>query len=143
MDRASAREHSIRLGHRFYLATNSPSGFPNVTPIDIAWPDPTGPIYIATTNSSWKVKDIASSPKVTLHSNVGADYDQLRVRGTATVRDDAETRARLWKGVFGYDLAMFFGSADNPQLCYLAIEPSRIVLDKMMGQNGRETWPEA
>ena len=55
--------------------------------------------------------------------------------------DDAATNVRLWSGTFPYDLAMFFGSADNPDLVMLRMTPRSAVVQRF-GDSGpiRERW---
>lgn len=142
MDLDTARGHVQRLGQTMYIGTIAASGYPNITPIAVAWPDGDGRLYAATMASSWKVKDIRRDPKVTLHNLVSeaTAYDQVRVRGTAEVLHGRDYAERFWDGTFGYSLADFFGSPDNPELCFIAVTPRQVVLERAMGAGGRDEW---
>ena len=134
-----ARTHAQRLGSTVYIGTVTASAFANITPIVMAWPDER--IYMATGAKSFKVRDLAKNPNVTLHWPVSqaTNFDQLKIRGKAEVLTDPASRARLWKA-FDYDLAAFFGTPDSAELCYIALTPERIVMELAMGAGGRETW---
>ena len=68
--------------------------------------------------------------------------DSLMLWGTGRVVSDVETKRRLWEGVFDYDLAMWApGGADEcPDKGFLAIEPTKAVLLRFYGANGRAEW---
>jgi general stress protein 26 len=142
MDLETARGHVRRLGQTMYIGTVAPSGYANVTPIAVAWPEGSDYLYAATMASSAKVRDLRRNPKVTLHNLVSeaTAYDQVRVRGTAEILQGREHAERFWEGTFDYSLADFFGSPENPDLCFIAITPRRVVLERAMGAGGREEW---
>ncbi len=142
MELDELQEIAARLGSTVYLATLSDGGYPNIAPIAVTWRD--GIAYMATNASSHKVRHIQRDPRVSLHTAVGeaTSFDQLAVRGTAAVLQDAASRERLWDA-FDYDLATFFGTKDNPDLCFLAVEPERAVFLAQMGQGGRKSWRRA
>ena len=62
--------------------------------------------------------------------------------GTAQNFDDVETKRSMWEGVFDYDLTAMNGGGpdDTPQSCMLAITPTRALLLRNFGFEGREAW---
>ena len=89
-----------------------------------------------------KARNIAACPDVALHWQVDDSGDGVEVWGTAAVHTDAETKHRLWNGVFDYDLGAFApGGPDSPEVCFIAVTPERALALKAFGMGGRETWP--
>ncbi len=142
MDLDEVQEIAARLGSTVYLATLSDGGYPNIAPIAVSWRD--GVAYMATNASSHKVRHIRRDPRVSFHTAVGqaTGFDQLSVRGTAAILQDTASRERLW-GAFDYDLAAFFGTKENPDLCFIAVQPERVLFLLQMGQGGRKSWRSA
>ena len=91
---------------------------------------------------SVKVRNIAHHPNVALHWRVTEAGDGLEVWGRATVHADLDTKRRLWKGVFDYDLDHFApgGPDGSPDVVFVAIRPVRAVYIKAFGTKGREHW---
>jgi hypothetical protein len=64
------------------------------------------------------------------------------VWGRAAVLDDLDTKRRLWKGVFDYDLDLFApgGADDSTGTGFLRVEPTRAVFTEFYGIKGRSVW---
>ena len=60
--------------------------------------------------------------------------DQLAFgRGTVRLLDErAETDAFWDSGILSYDLAMFFGTKDNPELLVVEVSPTRIAVASLL-----------
>ena len=93
---------------------------------------------------SAKAKNVAANPSISCHWPVSeeTDMDSLMLWGRGQVYSDAETKHRLWEGVFDYDLSMFApGGVDAcPDKGFLAIEPTKAVLLRFYGAKGRLEW---
>ena len=91
-----------------------------------------------------KAKNIAVNPQVSCHWMVGEDtgMDSLILWGTGKIVDDIDTKKRLWKDVFDYDLGMWApGGPENcPDKGFLKITPEKIILLKFYGVSGRHEW---
>ncbi len=111
-----------------YLGTADRNGRPHVSVVAPGYLD--GSVWFATRTESKKLRNIAENPEVGFHWPVGGSGPgELAAWGTATVHPETE-RDRIWSsGVFGYDLAQFFGSADNPALAFVevAIDRARLM----------------
>jgi general stress protein 26 len=91
---------------------------------------------------SVKARNVADNPKVALHWQVTEVGDGVELWGTAEVFDDADSKRRLWHGVFDYDLDVFApGGPDNsPGAGFMAIHPTRALLLRQYGMGGTERW---
>jgi len=127
-----------RLSNFAHLATVGTDGAPAVVPIWPAWHD--GKVWISTHQASVKVRNLRANPKAALHWQVDESGDAAMLWGDATVHDDERTRRGMWTGVFDYDLDDFTGGVDDPNTCFIAVEPRRAVTLKAYGQGGREAW---
>src|SRR5688500_10584965 len=88
-----------------HLATVGEDGEPDVTPVHPCWEGDT--LWIMVGTQSVKAVNIRANDRVALHWQVSAAGDGVEVWGTASVHDDLDTKRRLWKGVFDYDLDAF------------------------------------
>jgi general stress protein 26 len=91
---------------------------------------------------SVKAANIRANDRVALHWQVTAAGDGVEVWGTATVHDDLETKRRLWKGVFDYDLDEFApgGPDDSEGTGFMAVVPRRALVLRQYGMGGSERW---
>jgi general stress protein 26 len=140
MDLARVKTLSAQLGPWAHLATVGRDGDPDVVPIHPAWD--ADQLWFMTGAKSVKVRNIAHHPNVALHWQVSEAGDGLEVWGRATVHADLDTKRRLWKGVFDYDLDQFApgGPDGSPETAFVAIRPVRAVYIKAFGTKGREHW---
>jgi nitroimidazol reductase NimA-like FMN-containing flavoprotein (pyridoxamine 5'-phosphate oxidase superfamily) len=133
---------SVRFGSQVYMATVSPSGMPYVTPVVVAWKDDM--LWAAVGLAQAKVKNLEKNNQISCHWNTGEslNYDGLMVWGTAQIFDDLETKRRMWEGVFDYDLTAINGGGPDEaaHACLIAITPSRALLLRKFGVEGREVW---
>ena len=133
---------SKRLGIWTYMATASARGVPYVTPVHPCWEGET--LWTLVDLGSAKAKNVAANPQVSCHWPVSeeTDMDSLIIWGRGQVYSDAETKHRLWEGVFDYDLGMWApgGVDDCPDKGFLAIEPSKVILLRFYGAKGRLEW---
>jgi general stress protein 26 len=130
---------ATRLSPWAHLATVGADGKPDVAPVHPAWSD--GTIWIMTGADSVKVRNIAAHDDVAMHWQVDESGDGVEVWGTATAHHDAETKRRLWTGVFDYDLNAFAPDGpDSPGVCFVAVTPQRALSLKAYGMGGRATW---
>ena len=105
-----------------YLATTGEDRRPHVAPVSVGFSEET--IWFASTDSSRKIRNLRENPSVAFHwpVGIGSGPGELFARGLATVHDDKEARGRLWSELdFAYDLAMFFQSADHPDLVFVEV----------------------
>lgn len=102
-----------------YLATAEASGQPHVSPVAPGFTD--GSVWFATRISSKKHRNLLENPSVGFHWPVGSGgVGELAAWGTAQSFGSSEDRSRIWESeTFGYDLAQFFGSADNEDLAFV------------------------
>jgi general stress protein 26 len=91
---------------------------------------------------SVKSRNVASNDRVAMHWQVTENGDGVEIWGQATVVSDLETKRRLWKGVFDYDLDAFApGGPDNsPTTAFMRIDIDRAVILRMYGAAGVERW---
>lgn len=123
-----------------HLATVGDDGEPDVTPVHPCWEGDT--LWIMVGTQSVKAVNTRANDRVALHWQVTAAGDGVEVWGTATVHDDLETKRRLWKGVFDYDLDAFApgGPDDSEGTGFMAIVPSRALVLRQYGMGGSERW---
>jgi general stress protein 26 len=114
---------------RAYLATVS-DGRPKVRVVFPAIERST--IWIATTRSSAKVRQIARDPHVELVWEAGArrPTPHLSISGVARMIDNPNEKHRVWNaGLFGYDLAQFWpGGPRSINFALLLVSPRRVEL---------------
>ena len=137
---AEIKAFASRLSPWAHLATVGSDNEPDVVPVHPCWE---GDIcWIMTGTASVKAKNIAENSKVALHWQVTEVGDGVELWGTGQIFDDAETKRRLWTGVFDYDLNDFApgGPDDSPGTGFLAVTPTRAVLLKHYGVNGTHRW---
>ena len=123
-----------------HLATVGRDGDPDVVPVHPAWEGDT--LWFMTGAQSVKARNITHHPGVALHWQVSDAGDGLEVWGRATLHADLETKRRLWKGVFSYDLSQYApgGPEGSPDIVFCAIRPQRALYLEAFGMKGRETW---
>ena len=123
-----------------HLATVGASGAPDVTPVHPCWDGDTLWVMVGTT--SVKARNVATNDQVALHWQVTASGDGVEVWGTASVHDDLDTKRRLWKGVFDYDLDAFApgGPDDSEGTGFMKVVPSRALILRQYGMGGAERW---
>ncbi|MGE3620013.1 MAG: pyridoxamine 5'-phosphate oxidase family protein [Acidimicrobiia bacterium] len=123
-----------------HLATVGPDGRPDVVPVHPAWEGDT--LWIMTFADSVKARNIEANPDVALHWQVGEEGDGVELWGTAAIHDDLDTKHRLWRGVFSYELDDFApgGPDGSPGAVFVAVEPSRALAVKAFGAGGTRGW---
>lgn len=131
-----------RFGAIVHLATVTAGGDPHVAPVHADWQD--GRLYVMVGTEAMKARNIAAHPSVCLHYQVSkrTGWDSLMIWGRAKVLDSLEDKRRLWDGVFSYDLNLFSpgGPEASPATCFIEIVPSRAVLLRNFGMDGRDEW---
>lgn len=131
-----------RLGPYAHLATVTPGGNPHVVPIHVDWCDDA--LYAMVGRRDTKIRNLAANPAVCLHYQVSeaANWDSLMIWGEARILDSLEDKRRLWEGVLSYDLNAFSpGGPDNsPNSVFLKVTPSRGLVLRQFGMQGREVW---
>lgn len=103
-----------------YVGTADADGNPHVAPVAPGFEE--GVIWFATRRASRKARNLAENPGVAFHWPVGGGTGpgELAAWGTGAVHDSPEERRRIWhSGVMPYDLAGFFGSADNEDVVFV------------------------
>jgi general stress protein 26 len=139
MELDDVRAEATRLSRWAYLATVGSDGKPDVVPVHPAWQD--GVVWIMTSVGSVKVRNIQAHTDVAMHWQVDESGDGVEVWGVATVHTDADTKHRLWTGVFDYNLDDFAaGGPDSDDVCFVAVAPARAFALKQYGMAGRDTW---
>lgn len=140
MELDRVKSESARLGPWVHVATVGSDGDPDVVPVYPCWEGET--IWFMTGTTSVKVRNIAHHPNVAMHWQVTEAGDGLEVWGTAAVHTDIETKQRLWKGAFEYDLNDFApgGPEGSPDMAFVSVRPERALYLVMYGTKGRETW---
>ena len=123
-----------------HLATVGADGAPDVTPVHPCWEGDT--LWIMVGTQSVKASNVKANDRVALHWQVTEIGDGVEVWGTAAVFDDLETKRRLWKGVFDYDLDAFApgGPEGSEGTGFMAITPDRALVLRQYGMGGAERW---
>lgn len=108
-----------------YVGTADSTGATHVAPVAPGFSDEA--MWFATRASSKKFRNLLENPDVAFHWPVGSDGPgELAAWGTATVHPSSEDRHRIWAaGYFAFDLANFFGSADNDDLAFVRVTVER------------------
>ena len=134
------REFASALSPWAHLATVGADGHPDVVPIHPGWDGDT--LWTMVGTGSVKARNVAANPNVALHWQVTASGDGVELWGTATVHDDLDTKRRLWKGVFDYDLDQFApgGPDSSPDTGFLAVRPTRALVLNQYGMGGMQRW---
>jgi general stress protein 26 len=140
VDLEQVKAEAARLSPWAHLATVGADGNPDVVPVHPAWEGDT--LWLMVGADSVKVRNLAANPNVALHWQVTEVGDGLEVWGTGSFHEDAETKRRLWTGVFDYDLNLFApgGPDSSPGVGFLAVAPQRAVYLKQYGMGGIERW---
>ncbi len=113
-------EVAVHLTGLAHLATVSPGGLPHVSVVSPTIDGET--IWIGTTASSRKARNLAATPKAALVWQPGTE---VYVHADAELVGDLEIKRRLWDGGrFAYDPATFFGSIDNPDFVLVRLRPT-------------------
>lgn len=123
-----------------HLATVGADGEPDVVPVHPCWEGEV--LWVMVGTDSVKTRNVASNERVAMHWQVTENGDGVEIWGRATVLSDLETKRRLWKGVFDYDLDAFApGGPDNsPTTAFMRIDVDRAVILRMYGAAGVERW---
>lgn len=123
-----------------HLATVGADGEPDVVPVHPCWEGEV--LWVMVGTDSVKSRNVASNERVAMHWQVTENGDGVEIWGRATVVSDLETKRRLWKGVFDYDLDAFApGGPDNsPTTAFMRIDVDRAVILRMYGAAGVERW---
>lgn len=123
-----------------HLATVGADGEPDVVPVHPCWEGEV--LWVMVGTDSVKSRNVASNDRVAMHWQVTENGDGVEIWGQATVVSDLETKRRLWKGVFDYDLDAFApGGPDNsPTTAFMRIDIDRAVILRMYGAAGVERW---
>ena len=123
-----------------HLATVGADGEPDVVPVHPCWEGEV--LWVMVGTDSVKSRNVASNERVAMHWQVTENGDGVEIWGRATVVSDLETKRRLWKGVFDYDLDAFApGGPDNsPTTAFMRIDVERAVILRMYGAAGVERW---
>ena len=118
MDWSAFVEAASAINWVTYLGTADASGNPHVSVVAPGFSD--GSVWFATRPTSKKLRNIRENPRVGFHWPIGGEGPgELAAWGTASIRPRDE-HERIWtSGYFGYDLAGFFGSPDNPALAFV------------------------
>jgi general stress protein 26 len=134
------KEFAGRLSPWAHLATVGADGKPDVVPVHPCWEVDT--LWAMVGVESVKACNIAQNPNVALHWQVTEVGDGVELWGTAEVFSDVETKRRLWKGVFDYDLDLFApgGPDGSPETGFLAVTPERALVVKQYGVGGMVRW---
>ncbi|MEX1107158.1 MAG: pyridoxamine 5'-phosphate oxidase family protein [Ilumatobacteraceae bacterium] len=131
---------SLRYGPIAYLGTVSTSGTPYTSPVAVAWVDDELMAFVATPEA--KVANVRANGRMTVHFSVGEStgWDSCVLWGTARVVDTVEGRRELWDRM-GYDLGRFEpGGPEAGSHVFVAVRPTKAVVLRMYGINGRHTW---
>ncbi|MGH7949839.1 MAG: pyridoxamine 5'-phosphate oxidase family protein [Candidatus Binataceae bacterium] len=90
-------------------------------------------VWVATGRTSPKAAHISQNPKVELFYQVGTDFVNLTVTGTAKFIDDMSEKKRMWEDkVFDYELAQFWPQGPTSKdFGLLLIEPARVELTSL------------
>lgn len=138
MEWAEVVDAATRSGWVVYVGTADQLGTPHVAVVAPGFTD--GVVWFATRRSSKKAANLRQRPEVAFHWPVGVGDapGELAAWGTATIHDSAEERRRLWgAGILPYDLAMFFGDADNPDLVFVEVAVRRA---RLQTQHAARVW---
>lgn len=140
MDLTDVARHASALSPWAHIATVGPDGHPHVVPVHPAFEGEV--IWAMVGSDSVKARHVRDHPEVQLHWQVTEAGDNLMVWGRAEVRDDLDTKRRMWDGVFDYDLDLFApgGPDGSPDTGFLAITPTRAVFLAQYGLGGRSEW---
>lgn len=140
MDLDDVKKDSLRYGPLAYLATTSAGGTPYVSPVSVAWVGDEVMAFVAAAEA--KVANVRANGKLTVHFAVSeaTNYDSNILWGNARVMDTPHGRRELWDKM-GYDLDAFEpGGPDADTHVFLALTPSKAVVLRKYGVEGRETW---
>lgn len=121
-----------------HLSTSSVAGEPHVSIVFAARDGAT--LWFAARTRSGKVANLRRNPLAALmwQGNGAETY----LWGTARLIDDAATKQRVWtSGLFPYDMAGFFTSADSPDWLLVEVTPNKAVA-MVQTDHGleRRTW---
>lgn len=106
-----------------FLATVQADGRPHVAWVGIGFGPRT--MWTATYRSSQKARNLRHRRDVALHWPERPDR-LVFGRARARLVDDADEQRRLWdEQVLPYDQVAFYGTADNPELLFVELVPTR------------------
>jgi general stress protein 26 len=127
----------VQSGGLANLATASLEGRPHVAVVSTAVDGDS--VLFATTASSGKYPNLEENPQVALMWRPQAE---VYLRGDAQLITDPVEKRRIWDGdVFPYDQSALFGTAENPDLLYVRVQPvSASVITMGPGGLTRRFW---
>lgn len=137
---ADVKADSARYGPIAYLGTVSASGTPYASPVAVAWHGDELLAFVATAEA--KVANVRANGKLTAHFTVSetTGWDSCVLWGDARVIDTTAERTSLW-GAMGYDLDRFEpGGPGADTHVFIAMRPTKAVILRTYGINGREEW---
>ncbi len=140
MDLDDVKKDSLRYGPLAYLATVSPTGTPYVSPVSVAWVGDEIVAFLASAEA--KVTNVRDNRKLTVHFAVSeaSNYDSNILWGEARLIDTVDGRRELWDKM-GYDLDAFEpGGPEADSHVFIAMAPSKAVILRKYGVEGRDTW---
>ncbi len=127
----------VRSGGIASIATSSVDGRPHVAVVSPAVEGEL--IWFASNASSGKVRNLRENPEVAL---MWRPQSEIYLRGVAQLISSPDEKRQLWEAkLFPYDQSGMFGSADNPDLVYVRVEPMSATV-MSAGPDGlvRRTW---
>lgn len=137
--------HAARFDDTFYLATVSGQGQPHVVPLTGGWQD--GRLYTTVAVDGRAARNLAAEPRCCAHYQVSEEsgWDSLMLWGEASVLTAVGDKRRLWRGVIPYDLDDWDpgGPDDSPDTGFIEMVPSRALLLRRYGLDGRDEWRAA
>ena len=102
-----------------HLATVTPDGRPHVSVVAPGLDGET--VWIGTTSTSRKARNLATTPSAALVWQPGAE---VYVHADVELVDDADVKHRVWNaGVFAFDPTAFWDTPDNPDFVLLRLDP--------------------
>lgn len=112
-----------------YVGTVSATGHPHVSVIAPGFTKST--VWAGTRRSTKKLANLTQNPRTSLYWPVdtGSGPGELTMRGVSAIHTDDDSKRNTWDNVdFGYDLAAFWKSPDNPDLVFLEVAIERCSL---------------
>lgn len=143
MDLDDVKKDSLRYGPLAYLGTTSAAGTPYVSPVSVAWVGDELLAFVAAAEA--KVANVRANGKLTVHFAVSeaSNFDSNILWGDARLVDTPEGRRQLWDKM-GYDLDAFEpGGPEADTHVFIALAPSKAVILRKYGVEGRDTWSAA
>ena len=115
-----------------HMATASAEGEPHVAVVSAAVDG--SHVIVAVKRDSAKARNMTANSRASFvwQGNSAETY----LWGTVELVDDPAEKHRVWTtGLFPYDMALFFGSADSPDWVIARIRPTKVVA-MVQGEKG-------